>query len=166
MRKKLKTILRVLDSVKDKCTKEDIMSKTKFSIHVTVLLLLVCSTFIVPVQAGKVTLGPSSIKSGYNNYYFPSDNADGFRITKGTSARVKFTLKTSEANVVFGLCKDKASKPSYSYSFKKAAKAADKSTVSSASKDWSVGSTSRYKVFITNNTASTINVKNTSYISY
>lgn len=138
----------------------------KFFVQAMTLATLCCTLFATTAQAGKTNLGPSTVKSGYSNYYFPSSNSDGFRITAGTSVKVHFALKTSETNVKYGLCISSTKNTKKSDTFKNKAQKANRDSVSSVTSTWTVKDTDRYKVFITNNTVGSISVKNDSYISY
>lgn len=130
--------------------------KKTFLTHCIALALVLSSLSIIPVNAATTYLSEVSLEVGKLYVWYPTSNTNGWPIVSGTDVTVYIKLGSAETNVVYGLRKSTGGDTRFN-SF-------DGSTSSTTTK--TVSSSGDYKVYVQNNTASTITVKNSSYIKF
>jgi len=130
-----------------------------FSVKLRLLVLgmLITSMFALNAYAGTVYFSSTTLASGHVSHSYPSGNTNGWRVVSGTTVKLSYTLGAATSNVHFGLLNSSTNGYTKFGTF---------SGTKTLTKSKSIGTTAYYKASITNNSASSISIKNTSYISY
>ena len=127
-------------------------------IHLLTLALVIGSMSVIPAYANKANLASATIPNGYTSAWYPTSNPYGYSILKGTTVKLHFVLSSSETNVYYGL------EDGYDSSDKTQFAQFGGTSSSSASMSMETGGT--YKPYVTNYTAGSITVKDSSYIEF
>jgi len=121
------------------------------------LFVLCLSLLVVPAYAGKTTFSAATVKNGSTTRWHPTNNTNGWSISNGISATLYFAMGSAEKNVKGGIYR-----PDNNTNYQ-ACSGSGSTTMKGSKKS---PASTRYKAYFTNNAASSVSVKNTSYISF
>lgn len=132
--------------------------KTKriFRHHILTLALLLIALSALPVQASSVYLSEHVLNNGSTVYWYPANNTSGWSIKSNTSVKISITLSSAETNVDYGLRNSSGTNTLFS-SFGGGNTSATTKTIYTSG---------YYRVYVQNNSASRITIKNSSYINF